>query len=141
MSNRVVVESTFRCSSRSKEKVRRAVLGTLRSLRYKNAFVSAYFVTDQEIKLLNSRFRGKHKATTVLSFGVMKHFPQPDLPQSLRFLGDIYLAPKYIARVDENLERLAVHGTLHLSGYTHGAHRDRIKMELCERRIAMRLRL
>ncbi len=141
MSNRVVIDSPRTYSPDRKEKIKRAVLSTLRFLRYRRAYISVYLVTDQEITLLNKRFRGKSGATTVLSFVVSAGFPEPYLTKGERSLGDIYLAPRYITRVGENIERLAVHGTLHLAGYTHASHRDRMKMELLEQRIVLRLRL
>lgn len=116
--------------------------------------ISVRLTTDEEVQGLNRQYRGKDKATNVLSFPMV----QPDLLETMDedsdadasgasttggelLLGDIVLA--YGVCVAEAAERgiplashathLIVHGTLHLLGYDHidDLHADR--METIER--------
>lgn len=63
----------------------------------------------------------------VLSYEAPKNFPRPDM--RARPLGEIYLNPAYIARHGEDVDRMLMHGFLHLLGYDHKRERDRMKME------------
>jgi len=54
-------------------------------------------------------------------------------------LGEIFLAPEYVRDHGEDIVFLAVHGLLHLLGYTHDGERDSIKMERKEREIIRRI--
>lgn len=75
---------------------------------------------DEEVRALNRQFRGEDRVTDVLSF------PAGDGKES-NYLGDIVIAYPYVRALAHEDERplaewlvlLAVHGTLHLLGYTH----------------------
>ncbi|MGE0767267.1 MAG: rRNA maturation RNase YbeY [Hyphomicrobiaceae bacterium] len=105
------------------------------------------FMTDADVRGLNARFRGQDKPTNVLSFpaqvppaGVLG----PGEPASL---GDIVLAAETVARearalgipMEQHVQHLVVHGTLHLLGYDHEADEDADLMEALETRILARL--
>jgi probable rRNA maturation factor len=87
--------------------------------------------SDYAIRKLNRDYRGKDKATDVLSFP----FGDPDL------LGEVYIslqrakvqARAYGLTYEEELKRLLVHGLLHLTGYDHIKKSDRLTMEERER--------
>ena len=88
----------------------------------------------------NRRATGRRGLTDVLAFAL----PQPD--GSL--LGDVYICPaaaerwvKNGGRADEELVRLAVHGTLHVLGYDHpdGPGRTRSAMWGRQERYVSRL--
>jgi probable rRNA maturation factor len=70
------------------------------------------------MRRMNRRATGRRGLTDVLAFAL----PQPDGT----VLGDVYLcqhaAERWVADggpVDEEMVRLAVHGTLHVLGYDH----------------------
>lgn len=110
------------------------------------AEVSVKFAGDEEVRALNAAWRGKDKATNVLSFPMMEtdqlaaaaaHAPGELL------LGDIVLAHGVCAReaaakgvaVRDHAAHLVVHGTLHLLGYDHEEGEDEAEaMERVERR-------
>jgi len=83
--------------------------------------VSVKFTSDAEVRALNAAWRGKDKATNVLSF------PMADAPEGAPMLGDIVLAEGVCAReaaaknvpMETHATHLVVHGMLHLLGYDH----------------------
>ena len=107
--------------------------------------VSVKFAGDEEVKALNAAWRGKDKATNVLSFPMVEVQLLPAMAAAggELLLGDIILAhgvcaaeaaEKNIA-VRDHASHLVVHGMLHLLGYDHErgeAETDR--MEAAERR-------
>jgi probable rRNA maturation factor len=107
-----------------------------------DAEVSLVFTDDAHIRGLNHRFRGKDKATNVLSF--------PAATQAIglgRFLGDIVLARETILSEagdqglfpDDHLIHLIVHGFLHLLGFDHENDAEAGVMERLETAILMRI--
>jgi probable rRNA maturation factor len=101
--------------------------------------VSVKFTSDQEVRALNSAWRGKDRATNVLSFPMAA---EAELA-SAQLLGDIVLAHAICAAeaaernvaIQVHAAHLVVHGTLHLLGYDHEtSDEDAEEMEEAERR-------
>jgi probable rRNA maturation factor len=108
--------------------------------------VSVKFTSDAEVRALNRDYRGKDKATNVLSFPMAG----PDLLAAATdgddieiLLGDIVLAHGVCAAeaaergiaMETHAAHLLVHGTLHLLGYDHETgEEDAEEMEAVERR-------
>ena len=101
--------------------------------------VSVKFTSDEEVRGLNAAWRGKDKATNVLSF------PMADEAEldGAQLLGDIVLAHGICADeaagrhipIETHAAHLLVHGTLHLLGYDHEtSDGDAAAMEETERR-------
>lgn len=105
----------------------------------KNLSLEVYLVSDAEMKKLNGKFKGKNRPTNVLSFEAEKGSLRPDLGNGRRFLGEIFLAPDYIRARGENPGFLFIHGFLHLLGYTHKGKRDKIRMEILEEELCLKL--
>ena len=108
--------------------------------------VSVKFGEDGEVRALNAAWRGKDKATNVLSFPMIEAALLPSLAQAAGgevLLGDVILArgvcaaeaaEKGIAPAD-HAAHLIVHGTLHLLGYDHATGEAEAEaMEAAERR-------
>ncbi len=86
--------------------------------------VSVIFVNDRYIQDLNRRYRRRDRPTDVLSFKLQPLVPnrQPSLP-----LGEVYVsrdtarqqARRYGVGYHDELQRLILHGVLHLLGLTH----------------------
>ena len=104
---------------------------------------------DAEVRALNAEWRGKDKATNVLSFPMAEpnemDDASPDGPELM--LGDIVLArgvcvaeaaDKAIS-IEAHASHLLVHGTLHLLGYDHHDDAAAIDMEAREVRALARL--
>lgn len=103
--------------------------------------VDVLVTSSAEMRSLNGRFRGKDKATDVLSF--------PAAPENARkqFAGEIALSAEIAAQnartlghsQAQEIKILTLHGILHLRGYDH--ERDRGQMARRERELRTRLRL
>jgi probable rRNA maturation factor len=82
--------------------------------------VTVLVTSSQELRRLNSRFRGQDKATDVLSF------PAQVLSVA-GFAGDVAISAEIAAQnarrlghsPAEEVKILALHGVLHLAGYNH----------------------
>ena len=106
--------------------------------------LSVLFTDDAQIRVLNRDWRGKDKATNVLSFPAFEVAPGDPLPP---MLGDIALAFGTVSSeaaleekpFDHHLTHLIVHGLLHLLGYDHEEDGEAAEMEALERRILARL--
>lgn len=102
------------------------------------------FTSDAEIRLMNRDWRGKDKATNVLSFPAAD-MPLPDGETAP--LGDVVLAYETVAQEAEeqgktlahHTSHLIVHGILHLLGYDHENDDEADEMENEERLILARL--
>ena len=109
------------------------------SLEAAETEISLKFTSDEEVRALNSAWRGKDKATNVLSFPMAEG---SDLAGA-HLLGDVVLAwgicsaeaAEKKVRVEDHAAHLVVHGTLHLLGYDHETgDEDAEAMEKVERR-------
>jgi probable rRNA maturation factor len=114
------------------------------------ASLSLSFVGDAAIRRLNREHRGKDRPTDVLSFPLFE--PEagrkggkrsgPGEPE--RLLGDIVIsvdaaarqAAGYGAPLAAEIERLLIHGILHLLGHDHEIAAERRAMVAEERRLA-----
>ena len=88
--------------------------------------VTLALMSDEAVRSLNRQFRGQDRVTDVLSFPTSTR-DGTKMAESSNYLGDIVIAYPYVQGValksDRSVEDwlllLAVHGTLHLLGYTH----------------------
>jgi len=104
---------------------------------------------DAEVRALNAEWRGKDKATNVLSFPMAEpdelDDQSADGPELM--LGDIVLARGVCAAeaadkaisIEAHASHLLVHGTLHLLGYDHDDDESATDMEQREVRALARL--
>ncbi len=101
--------------------------------------VSVKFTSDAEVRALNAAWRGKDKATNVLSFPMAEESELAASP----LLGDVVLAYGVCAAeaaakhvpIETHAAHLLVHGTLHLLGYDHETgDAEAEEMEEAERR-------
>jgi probable rRNA maturation factor len=122
-------------------RVRRILTRASRAARLRAREVSVLFCADGRMRSLNRRYRGLDRPTDVLSFPAGAGVP------SGGFLGDIVISVPYASRSarrrDEpparEIDRLLVHGLLHLAGYDHET--DDGEMDALEARVRRRLRI
>ncbi len=87
--------------------------------------ISVKLTSDAEVRALNAAWRGKDKATNVLSFPMVEEARLGSANEPL--LGDVVLAggvcraeaAEKRVPVESHAAHLVVHGTLHLLGYDH----------------------
>lgn len=127
------------------ETAARAALAALPPLS-RPAILSLVLTNDAHIRELNCNFRGKDKATNVLSFP-LDDAADAEAQGRPEQLGDVILALETIrdesALQNKSLENhsahLIVHGILHIFGYDHGAPAEAEAMEALEREILVQL--
>jgi probable rRNA maturation factor len=104
--------------------------------------VSIRVMGEDEMRDLNARYRGRDKATNVLSF------PAQSPPRGgPRLLGDLALCQPVVEReaaeqgkpLADHYAHLVVHGVLHLAGFDHEAAADAEVMEAREIAVLARL--
>jgi probable rRNA maturation factor len=103
---------------------------------YSGGEVSIAFVSNQQIKELNNKYREKNEATDVLSF-----------PIDEEMLGDIIIsaqraseqAEEYNHSLKREFAYLTVHGMLHLFGYDHHSEEEKNEMRQKEERVLTQL--
>ncbi|HAK89285.1 MAG: rRNA maturation RNase YbeY [Nitrospirae bacterium GWB2_47_37] len=89
--------------------------------------VSVLMINDRTMRELNRQYRGKDKTTDVLSFPQIERFKQLKQFERLFSIGDIVInlhkaerqAKEYGVTFHREVERLLIHGFLHLLGYDH----------------------
>jgi probable rRNA maturation factor len=121
-----------------------------RMLRLPKDSFSLCLVSDAEIARWNRAYRGKNKATDVLSFPSTEKTRRNGRARRTAeqtYLGDIAIAPAVAKRnalrfgrtFGQEMRILILHGMLHLMGYDHET--DDGEMERKERRLRRRLKL
>lgn len=101
--------------------------------------IGLVFVSPKKMRELNKKYRGKNKATNVLSFS--------EGPPNNLGAGDIIICPEVVKKEAQAygftqkswMTRLAVHGILHLIGYDHVRVKGSKEMEGLEKKILGRL--
>jgi len=111
--------------------------------------ISVTLTGDEEVRSLNARWRGKDKATNVLSFPMLdeRELRAASVAGNELLLGDIILARGVCedeaaekgVSIEEHAAHLLVHGTLHLLGYDHQRDDEAAEMESREIRALERL--
>lgn len=99
--------------------------------------ISLSLVSDEQIALLNEKYRGKDSPTDVLSFECDSVDDEDLLDQEVVALGDVVIAPdvarrqtdEYGTSFEQEMSLLLVHGILHLCGYDHVEDEEALEME------------
>ena len=116
------------------------LLEVMEELSYDKEEVSVYFCSDAFIQNLNREYRNIDAPTDVLSFENGEEYTD-DSGISWKSVGDIVISletlPKnaqyFEVSSNEELQRLLVHGLLHLHGFDHGdEHVEKDVEPVCE---------
>ena len=107
-----------------------AVRHVLRARGVAAAEVSVALLGDAEMAALNEEYLGHEGPTDAITFALHEPGDPP--------LGDIYIgvqqaarqAPEFGASHAQEVLRLAVHGTLHVLGFTHPDGEERVECEM-----------
>lgn len=134
--NKVIATSLDKRFKGDELAAKKIVLEALKILKEDSALIEIFLIGNKLMRRLNKEFRGKDKATNILSFVEPETFPHPETKS--RYLGEIYL--NATAKYKSQAISLLIHGVLHLLGYTHKKRNDRMKMEKMEKYVYHRLR-
>ncbi len=104
----------------------------LKKLDLDGVEVSITLTDDESIRELNKNWRGKDKATDVLSFPIN----EKPLGYKYKVLGDVVISIPYAKKQAEEIGfsykeevlRLLIHGILHLLGYDHEKSEEEAKI-------------
>jgi len=105
------------------------------TLRESVGEVCVRFVDEKEGRCLNEQYRGRNKATNVLSFVA------EDLPAGETLLGDLVICAPVVEReageqckpTSHHYAHMVVHGVLHLLGHDHESDGEAQVMEALEK--------
>ena len=147
MPGRIYLQNATRKHRIGTRRILRSLRALLAAIDRPTATLSVSFVGDAKMRRLNREHRGKDRTTDVLSFPQYEPFAAPKraadgAPELL--LGDIVVgvdvaarqAAEYDAALDAEIERLLIHGLLHLLGHDHEEPRERAAMRREERQLA-----
>jgi probable rRNA maturation factor len=111
--------------------------------------ISVCLTSDDHVRELNAKWRGKDKPTNVLSFPMVEGYElqNENVAEQELLLGDIILAHGVCeteagekgVSFEAHTAHLLVHGTLHLLGYDHQDDGEAAEMEQREVRALARL--
>ena len=125
-------------TDKRKDEIKILVSGILRQLTLpKKTELCITFVDDNKMRDLNKTYRSINKTTDVLSF-----------PQDNEFLGDLVISyptakknsKRYKTTIKREIQRLIIHGILHLLGYDHKKKKDRDIMRGKEKEITANIK-
>jgi len=146
----------YRNATRRHALRRSAIVRTVRTLLacvgYPAAAVSLSFVGDAAMRTINRDHRGFDRTTDVLSFPLFEPDRLPPKREPLGgevLLGDIVIsvdvaarqARDYDAPLHAEIDRLLIHGVLHLLGHDHVDPEEAKVMRRHERRLARAISL
>ncbi|MBN1534931.1 MAG: rRNA maturation RNase YbeY [Spirochaetes bacterium] len=123
-----------------KKRLHHLLVAAIERLSLTDVSLTVIFTDDRYIRKINRKFRGKDRATDVISF-CNREMPFPSGDETNEDLGEIYVslerariqAEEFGETLEREVARLLVHGLLHLLGYDHeGSKRRLIEMELKE---------
>jgi len=142
--------NSTRGSGVDSRRLKRTVRSLLKAVGEEGSSISVSLVNDVQIQELNKQHRGKDKPTDVLSFPLIESTladeapgaPEPAMEE--RMIGDIVIsvdtarrqAADYDAQLQDEIDRLLIHGVLHIIGHDHEEPDERARMESEERRLA-----
>jgi len=144
----IYYRSTARKSGVDARKLKKTARALLEAVDEAASTLSISIVSDREIQELNREHRGKDKPTDVLSFPLVESTLDAQNAagggEHERLLGDVVIsvetarrqADAYDAPLQDEVNRLLIHGILHVLGHDHEEAGERARMEAEERRLA-----
>ena len=111
------------------------------SLNKKSFKITILLTNNKKMKFLNKKFRKKNKETDVLSFPFWEKIQLKKNKNKNLYLGDIAISYEYVKNRSKisnfklELDKMWIHGILHLLGYDHKKNKDYYKMKKTEDKI------
>ena len=144
-----IVDDVQYLDLRGKRELKSKVILILKSLNLpKNTEVCITFVDDAAMRSLNETYREIKRTTDVLAFpqheGDLKDLNTATAkPIKTKILGDIVISintakrnsKRYKNTLKKEIQKLIIHGTLHLLGYDHKRKKDAERMRRKEKEL------
>jgi probable rRNA maturation factor len=120
----IFVESRYKVN---RKRIKKTIVKVLTIHEIKGPVeVSVAIVGDRKMRALSKKYKGEDKTRNILSFSLTEG-ESTYLPNSILKLGDIVISYPQIIReaskeemlVDDKIDQLIEHGTLHLLGINH----------------------
>jgi probable rRNA maturation factor len=131
----VVIQNNIQDLSIDEENLRLILQNVMINLKVANSELLIRIVDKKEIQNLNKIYRNQDKPTNTLSFKAM-------LPNEIKesILGDVVICSEIIKQeakltnksFKDHLIHIAIHGILHLLGYSHTLDKDAEQMQNME---------
>jgi len=120
------------------------IFSSLKKFDNKNLEVSILLTDKKNMKQLNKRFRKISKDTDVLSFpNYEKIFFSKNSKIKNLYLGDLAFSYDYIKKQKtdflEYINKIFIHGCLHLIGYEHNNLKNYKAMSLVEKKLLIKI--
>ena len=120
------------------------IFSSLKKFDNKNLEVSILLTDKKNMKQLNKRFRKISKDTDVLSFpNYEKIFFSKNSKIKNLYLGDLAFSYDYIKKQKtdflEYINKIFIHGCLHLIGYEHNNLKNYKSMSLVEKKLLIKI--
>ena len=112
----------------------------LKLFKNKNMTFTILLTNSLNMKKLNKKFRKRNKSTDVLSFPVFSKKNLISIKEKKIYIGDLAASYEIINSRSKKkflaeLDKVWVHGFLHLIGHDHVKNKDYYKMNKIEKRI------
>lgn len=95
--------------------------------------VEVSLVSEQEMQLLNQKYRKVPEPTDVLSFPTFSTLKEIHSLKMSALLGSIVVSPEQAEKYQETLPQLVHHGLMHLLGFNH--ERDLVQWKIVEAKL------
>ena len=120
------------------------IFSSLKKFNNKNLEVSILLTDKKNMKQLNKKFRKISKDTDVLSFpNYEKIFFSKNSKIKNLYLGDLAFSYDYIKKQNtdflEYINKIFIHGCLHLIGYEHNNLKNYKSMSLVEKKLLIKI--
>ncbi len=133
----MITVSVFNGNARDRRRhrpVRQLVERVLRGEKMRRAAVNVVFISDRAMKTLNRAYLRHDRTTDVITFPLESRRGEVE--------GEIYISAdqarrqsaEYRVTLSQELNRLVVHGALHLAGYDDRTAAERLRMRRLEDR-------
>ncbi|KAF9425626.1 hypothetical protein BGZ94_007374 [Podila epigama] len=132
----ILVKNSQKVVNVSKKAVKIQLNLLLSAAGYRKWDIGVCLTGDRTIRKLNAQYRGKDKATDILSFPFAEPIAPGVLPKPRsnddKNLGDIFISMRYVENwckennvaLEDRLSVLYAHGICHLLGYDHETEAD-----------------
>ena len=116
-------------------------LTKFKTFNFSSKTFTILLTSNNKMKYLNNKFRKKNKPTDVLSFPFYNMAELKKKKDKIKYLSDIAISYQFVknrsklTNFELELDKLWLHGYLHLLGYDHKKNNDYYKMKNIENKI------